>query len=267
MVLDLARDTLFVTLAGSHAHGTAQPGSDVDLRGVCIAPLALRLSLFQRFEQYEGALDGPLWDVVRPRIAAHPSASAGLQVKTECVIFDLAKFLRMCAEANPNALEILFSDQRDWLYDTAAWRRLHRERHRFLSKKVQQTYLGYALAQLKKVKLHREADASGTKRKNPARAALISEHGYDTKHAMHLVRLMQTGLELLETGDLRVRRPDAEQLRAVRDGSLSFEQLLARAAELEAQLHAATSTSTLPDQIDFAFVDDLALQLIRDAAR
>jgi hypothetical protein len=84
---------------------------------------------------------------------------------------------------------------------------------------------------------------------------------------MHLVRLMQTGLELLRTGELHVRRPDADQLRAVREGSLSFEQLLARAAQLELQLGAAAGASTLPDQIDFAFVDDLALQLIRDAAR
>ena len=265
MTLELARDTIFVTLAGNQAHGTAQAGSDVDLRGVCIAPLALRLSLFRRFEQFEGALDGALWDAVRPRIAAHPTAAAGLGVKTECVIFDLAKFLTLCAEANPNALEILFADEGDWVHETRAWRRLHAERHRFLSKKVQQTYLGYAMAQLKKVQLHRAASAEGTKRKNPARAALIDQHGYDTKHAMHLVRLMQTGLELLQTGELRVRRPDADQLRAIRDGALTFDQLLARADALEAQMHAAARTSTLPDQIDFAFVDELARTSIRAA--
>jgi hypothetical protein len=47
-------------------------------------------------------------------------------------------------------------------------------------------------------------------RRNPARAALERSHGYDTKHAMHLIRLMRMGLEALQTGELRVRRDDAE---------------------------------------------------------
>jgi predicted nucleotidyltransferase len=31
--------------------------------------------------------------------------------------------------------------------------------------------------------------------RNPMRADLESRYGYDTKHAMHLIRLMRTGLE------------------------------------------------------------------------
>ena len=50
----LERHTIFLTVAGSHAHGTARDGSDIDLRGVCVAPLSVRLSLFRAFEQYEG---------------------------------------------------------------------------------------------------------------------------------------------------------------------------------------------------------------------
>jgi predicted nucleotidyltransferase len=254
---------------------------------------------------------------------------------------------------------------------------LHRERHRFLSRKVQQSYLGYAMAQLKKIKTHRawllhppahkptreefglpsastlsrddrhriertlaekvrgygldsiempktvrialqerlhafwcdtlaaheedlpdrlravalstlplpegivatleaerryqaamkhwEAYQAWKTERNPARAALEQRHGYDTKHAMHLVRLMQTGLELLQTGELHVRRADAESLQAIRDGALSFETLLARASELEAQMHEAARDSALPEQIDFAFVNDLALELMRGA--
>ncbi len=377
MTLDLSRDTIFVTLAGSHAHGTAHAGSDVDLRGVCVAPFELRVSLFRTFEQFEGALDGPLWDTVRARLATHPTASRGVAVKTESVVFDVAKLLHLCASANPNALEILFADPGDWLHETPAWRRLHGERHRFLSKKVQQTYLGYAMAQLKKIKTHRswllrppthkptrgefwlpesgtmsrddqsrieqsiadkvrsygidtlempkaarialherlrafwcdalaadddelddrlrsvavtaldlppavavsldaerkyraamkhwEAYESWKSERNPARAALEKEHGYDTKHAMHLLRLMQTGLDLLTTGELLVRRANAHELDAVRHGELSFDELLAKAAELEARMNAAARTTSLPEQIDFELVDGLAVELIRGA--
>jgi predicted nucleotidyltransferase len=80
----LDQHTIFLTLAGSQAHGTAREGSDVDLRGVCIAPLSLRLSLFRSFEQYEGSLPETLADAsfrastrirpLREHSASRPSA-------------------------------------------------------------------------------------------------------------------------------------------------------------------------------------------------
>lgn len=375
MSLDLGRDTIFVTLAGSQAHGTAREGSDVDLRGVCVAPFALRVSLFQKFEQFEGTLDGPLWSSLLPRLERHPTAAHGLSVKIESVVYDVAKFLGLCAQANPNALELLFSAEQDWVFETPAWGRLHAERRRFLTRKVQQTYLGYALAQLKKIQTHRswllappagkparaefglpdahtlspddrnrieqsvserlraygidtidlpkaarvavqermrafqldvlgapeetldehvraaatralhlppdliqalsaerryraalkhwEAYEAWKTERNPARAELERRHGYDTKHAMHLVRMMRTGLEVLETGALVVRRPDAAELNEIRDGSLPFEALLATARALEERMRDAAARSTLPADVDPAFVDGLALELIR----
>ena len=45
----IEQHSIFLTLAGSQAHGTARRGSDVDLRGVCIAPASVRLRwTFQR---------------------------------------------------------------------------------------------------------------------------------------------------------------------------------------------------------------------------
>ena len=169
MTLDLARHTIFLTLAGSHAHGTARVGSDVDLRGVCVAPLELRLSLFRSFEQDDSPLAGELWNRVLPCIERHPTAAGSLSTRTESVIFDVAKFVALAAAANPNALELLFTDECDWLLETPAWRRLHRARHAFLSQKVQQTYLGYAMAQLKRIKTHRSWLLNPPARK-PARA-------------------------------------------------------------------------------------------------
>jgi predicted nucleotidyltransferase len=366
----LEQHTIFLTLAGSQAHGTAREGSDVDLRGVCIAPLSLRLSLFRTFEQYEGALLEALADSIVPRIQAHPTASRALDIKTECVIFDIAKFVSLCATANPNALEILFADERDWVFETPKWRRLHEQRQQFLTQKVQQTFLGYAMAQLKKIKTHRSwllnpptkkpvredfglpahggtlssddqnrieqgiaeklrsygiddvdmpkptriavqerldafyrdtlSAASGEiadrlravathalqlpadvvsalnaekkyraamkhwdsyqtwkAQRNRVRAELEREHGYDTKHAMHLIRLMRMGLEALEVGELRVRRDDAAELAAIRDGSMSFDELLAMAARLQNSMEQAALTTKLPRDVDHERVDAL----------
>lgn len=375
-MIDLARHTIFVTLAGSHAHGTAGPGSDVDLRGVCIAPLSLRVSLFKEFEQFEGTIEGPLWDAILPALEKHATASQSIGVKSEAVIFDIAKFLHLCAASNPNALEILFAGESDWLYETPAWRRAHQERRRFLSRKAQETYLGYAMAQLHRIRTHRSwlldppkrkptredfglpesggvigrddqnrieqaladkirsygidtiemskaarialrdrlqsfwSDALGVTadeledraralaasalglpadtvhalnaerryrgamkhweayqtwqaERNPARAALERRFGFDTKHAMHLVRLMRTGLELLETGELHVRRHDAAELIAVRNGALSFEALEALTEDYEKRMRAAAANASLPEDVDPEFVDALALELIR----
>jgi predicted nucleotidyltransferase len=300
----LDQHTMFLTLAGSRAHGTARDGSDIDLRGVCVAPLAVRLSLFHSFEQYEGELPELLAETVRPRLERHPSASRALDIKIECVVFDVAKFVGLCATANPNALEILFADERDWVFETPVWRRLHDERQRFLTKKVQQTFHGYAMAQLKKIKTHRawlsnpptnkpsRADfglqlppdvvsALNSEKKyraamkhwdsyqtwktdrNPARAELERRHGYDTKHAMHLIRLMRMGLEVLETGDLRVRRDDADQLSAIRDGAMPFDDLLAAAAGLQAAMEQAAAATSLPEAVDRNWVDDLLLALLQ----
>lgn len=366
----LGPHTIFVTLAGSQAHGTARPGSDVDLRGVCVAPLSVRLSLFEDFAQYEGEVPDALARSIVPRLEAHPTASRALDLKTECVIFDVSKFVRLCAAANPNALEVLFADPRDWVYVTPAWRHLHDARRQFLTQKVQQTFLGYAMAQLKKIETHRawllhpprkkpsredfdlpaasatlsrddqnriersiadkirsygiddidmpratrialqerlaalfrdalsasdddldarmravatrglrlppevvaalnaekkyrsamkqwDAYQAWKAHRNPARAALERQHGYDTKHAMHLIRLLRMGLEILETGELRVRRDDAGELSAIRDGAWAFDALHEHAAALRHRMKAAARTSSLPADIDMAGVDSL----------
>jgi uncharacterized protein len=324
--------TIFVTLAGSQAHGAARADSDVDFRGVCVAPLSVRLSLWRKFEQEERALDDAAWrespwPVVRAGVEAHATAARGLAVKAESVLFDVAKFLSMCAEGNPNALEILFADERDWMFCRPVWQRIYGARHLFLTRKVQQTYLGYGLSQLKRIRSHRgwllnppagkpaRADfglpEQGTfsaddqhriehslteelqlppevvitlqaeKRyraamkqwesyqhwkaeRNPLRAELERQHGYDTKHAAHLVRLMRMGMEVLELGELRVRRPDWAELVAIRDGAMTYDAVVAEAERLQAQMRAAAAMSSLPEAVDYAEVDRLLLGIVSD---
>jgi len=312
-------------------------------------------------------------------LRAHPTASRGLGIKVEAVMFDVAKFLGLCAHANPNALEILFADEADWLYETPLWRRLHGERTRFLSRKVAETYVGYAVAQLRKIESHRawlldppkarperkdfglpeegtlarddqhridqaladkvrsyglddeelskplrvaledrlrrfwldtaaardddleermravashalglplgvtqtlvaerryraamkhwDAYRTWKAQRNPARAALEARHGYDTKHAMHLVRLMRTGIDLLETGELRVRRADAEELIAIRNGALPFDALVQMAASLRRTMDDAAAATSLPPDVDARFVDGLLAEVIERAHR
>ncbi len=62
--------------------------------------------------------------------------------------------------------------------------------------------------------------------RNPARADLEARYGYDCKHAMHLVRLLRMGNEVLTEGELRVYRPDRNELNKIRNGYWDFDYLL-----------------------------------------
>lgn len=75
------------------------------------------------------------------------------------------------------------------------------------------------------------------KNRNPARAALEEKFGYDTKHGMHLVRLMRMGEEILTTGKVNVRRPDREELLAIRNNGIwEYDKLVEWAHGMEVKL-------------------------------
>lgn len=62
--------------------------------------------------------------------------------------------------------------------------------------------------------------------RNEARSELEQLNGYDTKHAMHVVRLLRTAEEALSTGEVHVKRPDAQELLAIRNGAWSFDEMM-----------------------------------------
>lgn len=120
---------IFRCRAGSHAYGTSLPTSDVDTRGVFIAPPTHVLSCIQNVEQAEDKAE-------------------------DTVIYELKKFLGLAANCNPNIIELLFTDERNVLFIDDAWRRIREHRHLFLSKKAKHTFSGYAMSQLHRIKGH-----------------------------------------------------------------------------------------------------------------
>jgi len=101
--------------------------------------------------------------------------------------------------------------------------------------------------------------------RNPARAALEAQFGYDTKHAQHLIRLLRMGHEIVTTGQVIVTRPDRDELLAIRGGALDYETLLAMAEGLHAAIEAALPTSPLPEVPDLQGLDALCCALVEEA--
>ena len=89
------------------------------------------------------------------------------------------------------------------------------------------------------------------------RPELIEAHGFDTKYAMHVLRLAVQGRELLLEGALSPAHPRSppRPIRAVREGQVPFDEVVARIEEAERALVAAHEATALPDEPDVERVD------------
>ena len=89
------------------------------------------------------------------------------------------------------------------------------------------------------------------------RPELVAVHGYDTKYAMHALRLGLQGVEMLTTGriTLPVPEPDRAYLRAIRRGEVALAEVLDAITSAEAKLAALKESSSVPAQPDRLWVD------------
>lgn len=101
--------------------------------------------------------------------------------------------------------------------------------------------------------------------RNPKRSELEKKWGYDTKHAMHLVRLMRMCREILEGKGVIVRRPDADELMEIRNGLWKYEELLEWASKQEKELEPIYKASTLPHSAPVVELDDLLVSVVESS--
>lgn len=217
---------------GSRAYGTAVHGSDTDIRSVFVAS--------ER-------------DVIGPWKYDETRRTSGAADETA---FELRKFISLAAAQNPNVLEILFVPMDCMLDWTAEGSLMRAQAAKFLSRRIAVTYAGFADSCLKKIQ-------SGHTRTG-ARAEM-AEHGYDTKYAMHAVRVLQMGIETLRTGWMNVRRENADYLLCIRNGKYPKEFVIEMIGFLKQEIKATAHFSPLPDDIDRAWATDLCVQLTKNA--
>ncbi|NQT16676.1 MAG: nucleotidyltransferase domain-containing protein [Planctomycetes bacterium] len=161
------------------------------------------------------------------------------------VYWELEKFLRLALKANPNVLETLWTPLVLDSDETAD--ELRAMRGAFLSKHVYKTYSGYVLSQFRRMA-----------------NAYKSKGRFKPKHAMHLIRLLYSGIEALQTGEIRIDvGQHRDELLKIRDGRLEFEEVKARALKLDERFQAAFERTTLPDQPDYARVDAFLIRTRR----
>lgn len=99
------------------------------------------------------------------------------------------------------------------------------------------------------------------KNRNPVRAKLEESFGYDGKNAMHLVRLMRMAEEILTTGQVIVKRPDAAELLEIRNGKWTYEELIKWSEEMDKKLDYLYEKSTLRKYPDWKALDELVMDI------
>ena len=106
---------------------------------------------------------------------------------------------------------------------------------------------------------------SWQKNRNPARAGMERQAGYDLKHGMHCIRLLKSGVEILQGKGVLVDRNlagDAAELRAILRGDYSYEKLKQLSEDLLAQMNLVYEQSTLPHHPNQNKINDLCMELV-----
>ena len=301
----LGKNIIYLTISGSKAYGTSNENSDTDIRGVAVESLDDILT-GKSFEQIEDD-------------------------KTDTVIYSLRKFFKLCAECNPNVLEMLGTRQEDILFINDAGKKIRDNAEIFLSKLAYKKFVGYATAQLRRLQNALARDSYPVKEKNlhimksiesmmlackneyglnnakinfelgeeilisvdaknlPLKKFLAMNAGLNTmlnnyaklnhrnrkkddnhlnKHAMHLIRLYLTGIDILEgRGVITRRENDLPLLKKIRAGEIPYNEIFKMVNDCEEKILAAYENSRLPDSPDENKIDALLLEIYKNCIK
>lgn len=233
------KNTILRTGVGSKLYGLNLNDSDRDEMGVCLEPYGMAMGLDAPFEQLE-------WRDAAQRTGKHdaPGEPGDLDLK----VYSLRKFLRLALSGNPAIMELFYVPVAQWVTGSAVGVSLQAIAPLVVCKRAGKAYLGYIQAQRMRFTGER-GGRHGAWRE--------TGEGYDTKYAMHMLRLGFQGIELLTTGKLTFPLPSEprEYLRGVRRGESSTQQILTRCGELEQQLKDLVEDSPLRAEPDVANIN------------
>ncbi len=152
---------------------------------------------------------------------------------TQEAYWEIQKFIVLALKANPNVLECLYSP----IVETATplAEDLLGMKDVFMSRLVYQTYNGYVMSQFKKMQ-----------------ADLRNQGQVKWKHVMHLIRLLISGIKVLNEGFVPVRVDDhRDSLLRIKVGEMPWDEVEAWRLKLHAEFNSAFQRTTLPERPDY----------------
>lgn len=162
-------------------------------------------------------------------------------------LYSLRKWAGMAAKGNPSALHFLFAKAQ---YASPSWERVVQDQHIFAAKHHLKPFLKFADGQMERL--------WGRKgQRNVHRAALEEKHGYDTKYAMHVIRLYLEAREYIETGKITLPSPRVDLLIEIRKGKYTLPEIEQMGKKLHSEALAAQESSALPEEADLLGITQL----------
>ena len=297
-----------LTYGGSHAYGTNNKGSDIDLRGIYLPTKQEILSMT--------CDEKPFTNTV-----------------TDTVIYPLKQIVELLCNCNPNTIEILGTREEDIFAINDIGKILRENAYVFLSQKAYDSFNGYAVSQLRRLQnaiardslaqpdkeehilqsIKRRMDTFEISYKDICDGELnlyiddTDREGYDKeiyidinlknyplrdlrsmlgemnetvkqygklnhrnnkkdephlyKHAMHLIRLMMMGIDILEGKGINTYRKEKDFLLDIRHGKYSFDEIFEITDEYDRKFREAKEHTDLPKYVDMDKVNELIAEI------
>lgn len=275
-------NTIFRTLAGSHLYGTNTPESDIDHRGVLIPDVENMLG-FTGLDQIETRI---------PIDSVTYSLKKFMQLASACnpniveLLFAPTQG-ETCIIVQPEWLDVLsirdsfLSRKAKYTFSGYAHAQMERMKthHNYMVGDIPLNVVPEDFGAFKNAEgnyvwpsgVEQNAYSNAHNRwtnylewvqnRNPARHELEAKYGYDTKHGMHLVRLITEGAELLTDGKITLPRPDANFLLEVKNGYFDYDQICQFAQDGDDRLTEIEAVSKLPFGPNLPVIEELMMYL------
>jgi len=232
---DRPQNLIHLFVGGSELHGAkVGQADDTDLYGVYIESPEHALGLDPR-EHF-------VWSTAGDERRNGPD-------DVDVTLYSLRKWAGMAAKGNATALHFLFAEPKE--VGPSAWKKIQAGRELFLSRSSAKQFLGFADDQFKRLTGEK---GSGKKGQRPE---YIGKYGYDTKAAMHGLRLLYECLELMAHRRITLPRPEKDLLIEVRTGEWPLERVLAHAKKLAKEVEEVVANSPLPEKVNRSAISRL----------
>lgn len=230
-------------IGGSELHG-AKVGAtdDLDLYGVFLDGPSVTLGLEPRAHF--------VWSTASDERRNGPE-------DVDITLYSLHRWAELAAKGNATALHFLFADATATSSET--WMKIQKQRHLFLSKRSAEQFIGFAGNQLKRMTGEKGRGAKGR------RPEYEGPFGYDTKAAMHCLRLYLECIELMRDGTITLPRPEKDFLVEVRAGEWTLERFMREAERLHSEAQEAAAQSRLAEAASISAISALLAEVCLDA--
>lgn len=296
----LPNNMAYEVISGSIAYGVATDSSDYDVYGFCFPP---KEDIFPhlRGEIVGFGTQKERWKGYQEHHMMDPSARGGKGREYDYQIFSIVKYFQLIMENNANMIDSLFVPENCILHITKVGVMIREKRRMLLHKGAWHKFKGYAFGQIHRMEskdhkllpdLIKFEDDHGIPRATTYKQACAGEevpegvreqykllyermishgkrsqtvkiYGFDVKFAYNVVRLLNEAEQIMTEGDLDLQR-NREQLKSIRRGEWTEEQIIDYFKSKERELESVYSSSSLPHSPDEVFVKGLLLNCLEE---